>query len=62
MQEGDWTSAALKNTALLDLILGMWGWLRLGLQSLKDAQAGAEDIRPSKTIPMFPLPPKKAFL
>ena len=30
-------SAALKNTVFLDLVLGMWGWPRPGLQSYVDS-------------------------
>lgn len=51
---GDIGSAALKSTALLDLVLGRWGWPRPGLQNLKDAQAGAKDIMASKVILFLP--------
>ena len=47
-------SVGLKNTVFLDLVLGMWGWPRPGLQSLKDAQVRAKDTKASKIIPLIP--------
>lgn len=49
-------STTLKNTTLLDLVLGMWGWLTAGLQSLKNSQV--KDTRVRKIILT---PPQKSL-